>query len=53
MENKSDKQLVVWIPMKLHADVKYRAALRNISMALWVERALTQAVEKEKEYDTE
>jgi len=45
------KQLLIWIDKGLHAEVKGRAALRNISMALYVERVLTREVAKEKRYD--
>lgn len=51
MENKKDKQLLVRISKKLHGEVKARAALRNISMGLYVERVLTEAGLKEKQYD--
>lgn len=51
MENKKDKQLLVRITEELHGEVKARAALRNISMAFYVERILTREIAKEKRYE--
>ena len=53
MENINYKQLLVRIPSELHAEVKARAALRNISLALYVIRVLSREVIKEKRYDKE
>ena len=53
MENKDFKQLLTRIPIKLHAEIKARAALRNISLTLYVSRALSKEVAREKRYETD
>lgn len=52
MENSHFKQLLTRIPKKLHAEIKARAALRNISLTLYVTRALQKEVAREKRYET-
>lgn len=52
MENNDFKQLLTRIPKKLHAEIKARAALRNISITLYVTRILSKEVAREKRYDT-
>ena len=45
------KQLLVRIPESLHCQVKALAALRNISLALYVSRILSREVQKENRYE--
>ena len=51
MEHINYKQLLVRIPKELHSEVKARAALKNISLALYVTRILACEMMKEKRYE--
>jgi predicted HicB family RNase H-like nuclease len=53
MENSDFKQLLTRIPKRLHAEIKARAALRNISITLYVTRALQKEVARENRYSEE
>ena len=39
------------IPLDLRTEVKVISARRNISMGLWVTRAIYEALKKEKQFD--
>jgi predicted HicB family RNase H-like nuclease len=45
------KRLTLDIDENMHAEVKSRAARRNIPLRLWVYRALLEAINKEKQYE--
>ena len=48
---KKPKRLVIDIPEDLHTRVKLRATTRNITIRLWVLRALIFALTKEEKYE--
>jgi predicted HicB family RNase H-like nuclease len=52
MEKKAIKraQIAFDVDAELRADIKIRAAKRNISMNLWIMRAIYQAIRKEDQY---
>lgn len=50
-ENLKIKQLMIHIPVDLHAEIKSRAALRNITIKKWVLRAIMEQIKKEKQYE--
>jgi predicted transcriptional regulator len=41
------------IEPELRTEVKVLAARRNISMALWITRAIREKIQKEKQFDAE
>lgn len=51
MENPDYKQLLIRVPKSLHSEVKARAALRNVSLTLYIIRILEREVIKEKRYE--
>ena len=56
MENNNDaklqlKRLVLDVPLELHTEVKKRAATRNISIKIWISRAIINAIKEEKKYE--
>lgn len=54
MENKKKrKQLAFDISPEIHQQVKILAARRNISMNLWMNRAVIERIAKETKYDKE
>ena len=51
--NKKRKQLAFDISPEIHQQVKILAARRNISMNLWMMRAVMERIAKETKYDKE
>lgn len=45
------KQMAFDINPALHTEVKTYAAKRNISMNLWIQRAILEALKKEHSFD--
>jgi predicted HicB family RNase H-like nuclease len=50
-ENKKRKQMAFDINPDIHQQVKILAAIRNISVNLWVARAINDRIAKETKYD--
>jgi len=50
-EIKKRKQMAFDINPEVHKKVKVLAALRNISINLWMSRAINDRIEKETKYD--
>lgn len=48
---KTSKQLLIEIPVHLHSEIKIRATQRNITMRLWILRAIINAINNEKKYE--
>lgn len=54
MENKSKrKQMAFNIDIKLHQQIRIQAAKRNITMNLWIIRAIEEYLKKEIQFDKE
>jgi len=51
MEEKNLKKLILEVESDTHKEIKVRAAERNISMRLWVLRAIAEAIRKEQQYE--
>lgn len=51
MEYTKPKRLTIELPPELHAEVKSRAAYRNISIRTYVLRALKDKINNEKKYE--
>lgn len=49
--SKYPARFIFVITPELRHEVKMRAAMRNISMSLWVTRAIYEQLKKEKQYD--
>ena len=47
------KRIICEVDINLHAEVKKRAAGRNISMKTWVSRAIMDQIKKEQRYETQ
>jgi predicted HicB family RNase H-like nuclease len=41
------KKVIFELPLELHTEVKVAAAKRNISMSLWIHRAILDKIKKE------
>jgi predicted HicB family RNase H-like nuclease len=50
-EKKKRKQIAFDINPKIHQRVKILAAIRNISINLWIARAINDRIAKETKYD--
>ena len=48
---KQRKQMIFDINPELHMQVKIMAARRNVSLSLWVTRAIYEQLKKETRYD--
>lgn len=54
MENKKKRrQMAFDVSQEMHQQVKILAARRNISMSLWMARAIHDRIVKETKYDKE
>lgn len=49
---KNQSRFIFDMAKDLHTEVKVIAARRNISMSLWVTRAIYEALKKEKQFDS-
>jgi predicted HicB family RNase H-like nuclease len=49
--DKKRKQIAFEILPELHQQIKISAAKRNISMTLWMQRAIQASLKEEKLYD--
>jgi predicted HicB family RNase H-like nuclease len=47
------KKIIFEIPENLHRDIKITAAKRNVSMSLWIQRALAQKIQSENRQNNE
>lgn len=47
---KEPKRFVIEVTDKLHAEVKQRAKEKNITLRVWVLRAIMQAIKQEEQY---
>lgn len=45
------KRVNIEVDEKFHAEVKSRAALRNITISKWVMRAILEQIKREKQYE--
>lgn len=45
------KRLLIDIPIDLHKEIKVRAAVKNITLKVWVLRAIFEAIKTEKSYE--
>ena len=52
MMNRKRIQIAFDVPLELRQEIKVRAARRNISMNLWIMRAIYRALEKEDSFGT-
>lgn len=50
-EKKKRTQMAFDISPEMHQQVKVLAAMRNISMNLWIARAINDRIAKENKYD--
>ncbi len=50
-DKKKRKQMAFDISQEMHQQVKVLAAIRNISMNLWVARAIADRIAKETKYE--
>lgn len=50
MDEQQEKQLLIRMDINIHSEVKARCARRNVSMNLWILRAIKDALEKEDKY---
>lgn len=48
--SKTQKRFIFNLSKDLHAQIKSRAAYRNISMRKWIIRAIYDAIKKEDQY---
>jgi predicted HicB family RNase H-like nuclease len=51
IEKKKRTQMAFDIQPEIHTQVKVLAAIRNISVSLWVTRAIKDRIVKETKYD--
>ena len=49
---KNPSRFIFCMSAELRHEIKMVAARRNVSMSLWVTRAIYEALRKEKQYDT-
>ena len=52
-DKKKRKQMAFDVSLELHQQVKILAARRNISINLWMARAIQERIAKETKYDKE
>lgn len=52
-DKKPRKQMAFDITPEMHQQVKVLAAIRNISVSLWIMRAIRDRIAKETKYDKE
>jgi len=50
-EKKKRKQMAFDVSAEMHQQVKILAAIRNISVSLWIARAIADRIAKEVKYD--
>ena len=50
-ENKKRKQIIFDINEDIHRQIKIFAATRNITMNRWIQKAITERIKKETQYD--
>lgn len=50
-ENKKRKQIIFDINEDIHRQIKIFAAMRNITMNRWIQKAITERIKKETQYD--
>lgn len=50
-ENKPLKRLAIEVDAEFHTEIKKRAAERQISLRMWVVRAIMEAIRREKQYE--
>ncbi len=51
IESKKRKQMIFDISEDIHTQVKVFAAMRNITMNRWMQKAITDRLEKEMQYN--
>lgn len=50
-DKKKRKQMAFDVTQEMHHQVKMLAAIRNISVSLWIARAIADRIAKEVKYD--
>lgn len=51
MEKREIKRISLDLPVDLAVEVKVRSARRNISMTLWIQRAIAKRIKEERRYE--
>lgn len=51
MENEKTHRIVLEVPQQDRAEIKARAALRNISMKQWILEAVAARIRSEQKYE--
>jgi hypothetical protein len=50
-DKESKKYIIISTTKDFHAEIKKRAAIRGISIKVYITRALLEQIKKEKQYD--
>ncbi len=50
-EDKKRKQIIFDIPEDIHKQIKILAAMRNITMSRWMQKAINERIQKEMRHD--
>ncbi len=51
MEKKKTPRINIEVTPELHAEIKHRAFDRNITVTVWVTRAIMEQIKKEQQYE--